>query len=173
MIWWITIIIFVLLGVIISIIKTDAFYILAGFTAAIIMLPIGILTSSAILGFSDDYSKTKTYNIPLYQLELKESSPDEAIYFDIEFEKGHSIGWYQKEDDTNPTGKVLASIKIDSNVTINNIEKEEEPYLIQEKYEDTNMEKNPFCMFNNDPYYKYNFYIPENNIKYNFTVTEE
>ena len=173
MIWWIIMIIFVLLGVGISIIKTEGFYVLAGLTAAIIMLFIGIATSLAILEFSDDYSKTKTSNIPLYQLELKESTPDEAIYFDIKFEKGHSIGWYQKEDDSNPTGKVLASIKIDSNVTINNIEKKEKPYLIQEKYEDTNTAKSLFCMFNNDPYYKYNFYIPENNIKYDFTVTEE
>ena len=173
MIWWIIIAIFVLLGGIIGIIKGESFYIVAGFFAAAIMLFIGLMTSLIIFSFSNDYSKTETSNIPLYQLELKKFTSDETIYFDIEFEKGYFTGWYQKEDDSNPTGKALTSIKIDSNVTINNIEKEEKPYLIQEKYEDTNTAKNLFCMLNNNPYYKYYFYIPENNIKYDFTITEE
>ena len=170
MLWWILAIILVIVGGLIAINEKDAFFLQLGLVVSLLVLVIG-LGVSFIIAINVDNPEgmtiAETNEIKLYSIELYEpkSTPDEAYYLGTT----KNSYWYEKEDITNSNGKILTHIS-QNHVNIYDTEKEN-PRLEILTYTKKTTTIRLFSFFT-PSYIEYNFYIPENSIKYGLAIRE-
>ena len=172
MFWWILIGITFILPIIYYIFfakeDEDAFSLaIAGFGLIVILLIIGAITSILIDAHCsiEDMKIEKTEEVELLPFSI--STPDEISYVGAGQDKTKRCYWYNKKDIKSSSSQNLTSIGIGSDV--NFYETDETPYMTETIFI---AETNIFAMWT-PRHTKYDFYIPEDSIKYGITITAE
>ena len=169
MFWWGLAIILLIAGGWIAFREKEAFCFHLGLVVSLLILAIGLFTSFLIINANnpEGMTITETDEIKLYSIELYEpkSTPDEAYYLGTT-KKSY---WYEKEDITNSNGKILTHIS-QNHVNIYDTEKENPRLEILTYTKKTTATR--LFSFITPSYIEYNFYIPENSIKYGLAISE-
>lgn len=172
MFWWILIGIIFILTIIfyIFLIKDEEdglSFVIIGFSLIVLLLIVGVIVSGLIDAHYpvEDMKIEKTEEVELLPFSI--STPDEITYVGVGQDKTSKCYWYNKKDIKSSSGQNLTSIGIGSDVNFYEIN--ETPHMTE-----TTLiaEKNFFTMWT-PKHTKYDFYIPENSIKYGITITEE
>ena len=170
MVWWILAIVLLVAGIWIAIREKDVFLLQLGLIISLLFLVIGLGVSLIIttgINNPEGMTITETNEIKLYSIELYEtkSTLDEAYYLGTT----KNSYWYEKEDITNSNGKILTHMS-QNHVNIYDTEKEN-PHLEILTYTKKTTATRLFS-FITPSYIEYNFYIPENSIKYGLAISE-